>query len=211
MWDHRHDCLCWLVAICIVLIVGKVDFHIGWHVFPPGLAVADGELGTAGENSIGAVFRLTVELFACMDSELSPFEAGFASLDLSYTVSMMQAGQCRLLPLTQVIPDLNLRISHSREVQLWCDGEQGTDMRASALAEHVSPVVVIPDEEEPELESEPEPQPLLIPEPSITEEPDEKDLPREILRQQIRALRTELQSFTSEAPESGEKSSGESA
>ena len=132
-----------------------------------------------------------------MDSELSPFEAGFASLDLSHTVSMMQAGQCRLPPLTQVIPDLNLRISHSREVQLWCDGEQGTDMRASALAEHVSPVVVIPDEEEPELESEPEPQPLPIPEPSIVEGCNEKDMPMESLRQKIRALCTELQSFKS--------------
>jgi len=64
------------------------------------------------------------------------------------------------------------------EVQLWCDGEQGLHTRASALVEHVSPVVVIPGEEEPELEPElePEPQLLLIPEPSISEGHDEKDL-----------------------------------
>ena len=37
------------------------------------------------------------------------------------------------------------------------------------LAEHVSPVVVIPGEEKPELEPEPEPKPLLIPEPRIME------------------------------------------
>ena len=49
-------------------------------------------------------------------------------------------------------------------------------MRASALVEHASPVVVIPGEEESELEPELEPQPLLIPEPSIIEGPDEKDL-----------------------------------
>ena len=60
------------------------------------------------------------------------------------------------------------------------------------LAEHVSPVVVIPGEEEPELEPEPESQPLLIPEPSITEGPDEKDLLIESLRQEIRALCIEL-------------------
>ena len=60
------------------------------------------------------------------------------------------------------------------EVQLWCYGEQWPHMRASALVEHVSPEVVIPGEE-PEPEPEPEPQLLLIPEPSISEGPDEKD------------------------------------
>ena len=74
-------------------------------------------------------------------------------------------------------------------------------MRASALAEHASPVVVIPGEEETELEPELEPQSLLIPEPSITEGPNEKDLLIESLRQEIRALSTELQSFKSEAQE----------
>ena len=49
-------------------------------------------------------------------------------------------------------------------------------MRASALVKHVSPAIVIPGEEELELEPEPEPQLLLIPEPSITEGPEEKDL-----------------------------------
>ena len=55
-------------------------------------------------------------------------------------------------------------------------GEQGLDKKTSALAENVSPVVVIPGVEEPELEPEPEPDPLLILDPSITEGPDEKDL-----------------------------------
>ena len=82
---------------------------------------------------------------------------------------MTQAGQYRLAPLSQLIPDPSLRVSHPTEVQLWCDGEQGPDTRASVLAEHVSPVVVIPGEEKPELEPEPEPKPLLIPEPRIME------------------------------------------
>ena len=85
------------------------------------------------------------------------------------------------------------------EVELWCDGEQGPHMRASALVEHVSPVVVISGEEESELEPEPERQPLLIPEPSITEGLNKKYLLKESLRQENRALRTELQSFKSEA------------
>ena len=56
---------------------------------------------------------------------------------------------------------------------------------------------MIPGKEEPELEPEPEPQPLLIPEPSISEGPDEKYF-IESLRQENRALHTELQSFKSE-------------
>jgi len=128
----------------------------------------DGELGAAGESGIGTVFQLIVELFACMDGEISHFEAGSASLDLTRAISMTQARQCRLAPLTQVIPDPSLRVSHPMEVQLWCDGEQGPHMRAFALVEHVSrTAVVISGEEESELEPEPESQPLLIPEPSI--------------------------------------------
>ena len=83
-------------------------------------------------------------------------------------ISMTQTGRCHLAPLTQVIPDPSLRVSHPMEVQLWHNGEQGLHTRASALVEHVSPVIVIPGEES-ELEPEPEPQPLLIPEPSIIE------------------------------------------
>ena len=124
MWNHRHYRCGWLVDTCIMLIMGKVDFHIEQPVFPPGLAVMDREFGAVGESGIGTIFWLTVELFASMDSELSPFEAGFASLDLSRAVSMTQAGQCHLAPLTQVIPYLSLLVSRSTEVQLWCDREQ---------------------------------------------------------------------------------------
>ena len=105
MWNHRYDRCGWLVAIYIMLIIKKVDFHIGFPVFPPGLAVTDGELGAVGESGIGAIFWLTLELFDEMDSELSPFETGFVSLDLSHAVSMTQAGHCRLAPLTQVTAD----------------------------------------------------------------------------------------------------------
>ena len=63
--------------------------------------------------------------------------------------------------------------------------------------------MVFPGEEEPELEPESQPQPLLIPELSITEGPNEKDLLIESLRQENRALCTELQSFKSEAQKVG--------
>uniref|UniRef100_UPI00358F16CE huntingtin-interacting protein 1-related protein isoform X2 n=1 Tax=Myxine glutinosa TaxID=7769 RepID=UPI00358F16CE len=244
MWNHLHDHYGQLVATYIMLIMKKIDFHIKRPVFPPGLAMTDKELDAAGENDINTFFQLTVELFDYMDSELSLFEAVFASLDLSRAISMTQAGQCRLAPLTQVIQDsshlydyvvrLLFRLHSSlpadtllghrerfngqfrrlrtyfhksrnlqyfkRLIQIPCLPEKSPDfLRASALAEHVSPVVVIADEEEPEVEPEPEPQPLLIPEPSITEGPDEKDLLIETLRQEIRALRAELQSLKSEA------------
>ena len=73
MWNHHYDRCGWLVAIYIMLIIKKVDFHIGFPVFPPGLAVTDGELGAVGESGIGTIFRPIMELFACMDGKLSRF------------------------------------------------------------------------------------------------------------------------------------------
>ena len=118
VWNHRHDRCGWLVAIFIMSIIKKVYFHIGWPVFTSGLAVKDGELGTAGESGIGAVFWLIMELFACMDGEINCFEAGSASLDLPRALSVTQAGHCHLAPLTQVIPDPSLRVSRPMEVLL---------------------------------------------------------------------------------------------
>ena len=92
----------------IMLNLKKVDCHIGWLIFPSGLAVMDGELGAEGESGIGTVFRLIVELFSCMGGELSRFEAGSPALDLPLAISMTQAGQGCLAPLTQVIPDPSL-------------------------------------------------------------------------------------------------------
>ena len=100
------------------MIIKKVDCHIGWPVLTPGWAVMDRELGTPGESGIGAVFQLTVELFADNDSELSLFEANSASLNRPHATSMTQAGQCCLAPLTQVISDQSLLVSRPTEVQL---------------------------------------------------------------------------------------------
>ena len=51
------------------------------------------------------VFQLTVELLDYKECELSLVGAVVASLDLSCTISMTQAGQCRLAPLIQVKQD----------------------------------------------------------------------------------------------------------
>jgi len=61
-----------------------------------------------GESGIDAVFRLVVELFACMDGELSRFEVSSAFLDLPCAISMTQAGRYHLAPLIQVVPDPSL-------------------------------------------------------------------------------------------------------
>uniref|UniRef100_A0A8B9RIQ7 Huntingtin interacting protein 1 related b n=1 Tax=Astyanax mexicanus TaxID=7994 RepID=A0A8B9RIQ7_ASTMX len=84
-------------------------------------------------------------------------------------------------------------------------------LRASALAEHVKPMVVIPDEEEPEEQEEDEPEPLI----DVSEAPsvdifdqafgppndgfDDRDLQIESLKREIEALRTELEKIKAEA------------
>uniref|UniRef100_A0A8B9L5V1 Huntingtin-interacting protein 1-related protein n=1 Tax=Astyanax mexicanus TaxID=7994 RepID=A0A8B9L5V1_ASTMX len=92
-------------------------------------------------------------------------------------------------------------------------------LRASALAEHVKPMVVIPDEEEPEEQEEDEPEPLIdvseAPSASMTSQPqvdifdqafgppndgfDDRDLQIESLKREIEALRTELEKIKAEA------------
>uniref|UniRef100_A0A8B9L2N7 Huntingtin interacting protein 1 related b n=1 Tax=Astyanax mexicanus TaxID=7994 RepID=A0A8B9L2N7_ASTMX len=72
-------------------------------------------------------------------------------------------------------------------------------LRASALAEHVKPMVVIPDEEEPEEQEEDEPEPLI----DVSEAPSasmtSQDLQIESLKREIEALRTELEKIKAEA------------
>lgn len=92
-------------------------------------------------------------------------------------------------------------------------------LRASALAEHVKPMVVIPDEEEPEEQEEDEPEPLIdvseAPSASMASQPqvdifdqafgppsngfDDRDLQIDSLKQEIEFLRTELEKIKAEA------------
>ncbi|KAG7248148.1 hypothetical protein CRUP_035561 [Coryphaenoides rupestris] len=50
-------------------------------------------------------FQLTVEMFDYLELELNLFLGVFSSLDMSRSVSVTAAGQCRLAPLIQVILD----------------------------------------------------------------------------------------------------------
>ncbi|KAL7836403.1 hypothetical protein AOLI_G00276870 [Acnodon oligacanthus] len=92
-------------------------------------------------------------------------------------------------------------------------------LRASALAEHVKPMVVIPDDEEPEEQEEDEPEPLIdvseAPPASMASQPqvdifdqafgppnngfDDRDLQIENLKQEIELLRAELEKIKAEA------------
>uniref|UniRef100_A0A8C2AQD6 Huntingtin interacting protein 1 n=1 Tax=Cyprinus carpio TaxID=7962 RepID=A0A8C2AQD6_CYPCA len=157
--------------------------------FPGNLQMSNRQLDEAGENDVNNFFQLTVEMFDYLDCELNLFLAVFSSLDMSRSVSVTAAGQCRLAPLIQVILDSSHlydytvkllfklhsceSINHiSLHTQRLCsDCRQNlfyrssnlqyfkrliqipqlpenppNFLRASALSEHISPVVVIPVE-----------------------------------------------------------------
>uniref|UniRef100_A0A672NR12 Huntingtin-interacting protein 1-related protein-like n=1 Tax=Sinocyclocheilus grahami TaxID=75366 RepID=A0A672NR12_SINGR len=77
-------------------------------------------------------------------------------------------------------------------------------LRASALAEHVKPMVVIPDEEELEEQEEDEPEPLIDvseAQPSMASQPQvlASDLQIEHLKREIELLKAELEKIKGEA------------
>ncbi|OXB71372.1 UNVERIFIED_CONTAM: hypothetical protein H355_011749 [Colinus virginianus] len=159
--------------------------------FPGNLQMSDRQLDEAGENDVNNFFQLTVEMFDYLECELNLFQTVFNSLDMSRSVSVTAAGQCRLAPLIQVILDCShlydytVKLLFKLHSCLPADTLQGhrdrfleqfrklkdlfyrssnlqyfkrliqipqlpenppNFLRASALSEHISPVVVIPAE-----------------------------------------------------------------
>ncbi|XP_029468918.1 huntingtin-interacting protein 1 isoform X2 [Rhinatrema bivittatum] len=153
--------------------------------------MSDRQLDEAGENDVNNFFQLTVEMFDYLECELNLFQTVFKSLDMSRSVSVTAAGQCRLAPLIQVILDCShlydytVKLLFKLHSCLPADTLQGhrdrfqeqfkklkdflyrssnlqyfkrliqipqlpenppNFLRASALSEHISPVVVIPAE-----------------------------------------------------------------
>uniref|UniRef100_A0A673KKB8 Huntingtin-interacting protein 1-like n=1 Tax=Sinocyclocheilus rhinocerous TaxID=307959 RepID=A0A673KKB8_9TELE len=186
-----------LCSIYLKLLITKMEFHIKNPRFPGNLQMSNSQLDEAGENDVNNFFQLTVEMFDYLECELNLFLGVFSSLDMSRSVSVTAAGQCRLAPLIQVILDsshlydytvkllfklhsclpadtlqghrdrfqeqlplfysfvishslnlfLSLRFSLSRLIQIPQLPENPPNfLRASALSEHISPVVVIPVE-----------------------------------------------------------------
>ncbi|KAI1893698.1 hypothetical protein AGOR_G00126370 [Albula goreensis] len=198
MWGHLSEGYGKLCSIYLKLLITKMEFHIKNPHFPGNLQMTDRQLEEAGENDVNNFFQMTVEMFDYLECELNLFLRVFSSLDMSRSVSVTAAGQCRLAPLIQVILDCSHLYDYSVKLLfklhscLPADTLQGhrdrfleqfkklkslfyrssnlqyfkrliqipqlpenppNFLRASALSEHISPVVVIPLEaSSPEIE-----------------------------------------------------------
>ncbi|XP_075420990.1 huntingtin-interacting protein 1 isoform X2 [Tenrec ecaudatus] len=201
MWGHLREGYGQLCSIYLKLLRTKMEYHTKNPRFPGNLQMTDRQLDEAGESDVNNFFQLTVEMFDYLEYELTLFQTVFNSLDMSRSVSVTTAGQCRLAPLIQVIldcshlydytvkllfklhsclpadtlqghrdrfmeqftklKDLFYRSSNlqyfKRLIQIPQLPESPPDfLRASALSEHISPVVVIPAEA-----SSPDSEPVL--------------------------------------------------
>ncbi|XP_029111392.1 huntingtin-interacting protein 1-like isoform X1 [Scleropages formosus] len=191
MWGHMSEGYGKLCSLYLKLLITKMDFHVKNPRFPGNLQMSDRQLDEAGENDVNNFFQITVEMFDYLECELNLFLGVFSSLDMSRSVSVTAAGQCRLAPLLQVILDCShlydytvklLFKLHSclpadtleghrdrfqeqfkklknlfyrssnlqyfkRLIQIPQLPENAPNfLRASALSEHISPVVVVPPE-----------------------------------------------------------------
>ncbi|XP_009289840.1 huntingtin-interacting protein 1 isoform X3 [Danio rerio] len=191
MWGHLSEGYGKLCSIYLKLLITKMEFHIKNPRFPGNLQMSNRQLDEAGENDVNNFFQLTVEMFDYLECELNLFLGVFSSLDMSRSVSVTAAGQCRLAPLIQVILDSShlydytVKLLFKLHSCLPADTLQGhrdrfqeqfkklkslfyrssnlqyfkrliqipqlpenppNFLRASALSEHISPVVVIPAE-----------------------------------------------------------------
>ncbi|NXP11239.1 HIP1 protein, partial [Thinocorus orbignyianus] len=191
MWGHLSEGYGQLCSIYLKLLRTKMEFHTKNPRFPGNLQMSDRQLDEAGENDVNNFFQLTVEMFDYLECELNLFQTVFNSLDMSCSVSVTAAGQCRLAPLIQVILDCShlydytVKLLFKLHSCLPADTLQGhrdrfleqfrklkdlfyrssnlqyfkrliqipqlpenppNFLRASALSEHISPVVVIPAE-----------------------------------------------------------------
>uniref|UniRef100_A0A8C6U7K2 Huntingtin interacting protein 1 n=1 Tax=Neogobius melanostomus TaxID=47308 RepID=A0A8C6U7K2_9GOBI len=191
MWGHLSEGYGKLCSIYLKLLITKMEFHIKNPRFPGNLQMSNRQLEEAGENDVNNFFQLTVEMFDYLECELNLFLGVFNSLDMSRSVSVTAAGQCRLAPLIQVILDSShlydytVKLLFKLHSCLPADTLQGhrdrfqeqfkklkslfyrssnlqyfkrliqipqlpenppNFLRASALSEHISPVVVIPAE-----------------------------------------------------------------
>uniref|UniRef100_A0A8C5LT82 Huntingtin-interacting protein 1 n=1 Tax=Leptobrachium leishanense TaxID=445787 RepID=A0A8C5LT82_9ANUR len=189
MWGHLSEGYGQLCSIYLKLLNTKMEFHTKNPRFPGNLQMTDRQLDEAGENDVNNFFQLTVEIFDYMEWELNLFHTVFKSLDMSRSVSVTAAGQCRLSPLIQVILDCSHLYDYTVKLLFKLHSCLPTDtlqghrdrfmeqfqklkdlfyrssnlqyfkrllqipqlpenppnfLRASALSEHISPVVLIP-------------------------------------------------------------------
>ncbi|XP_055462126.1 huntingtin-interacting protein 1 [Psammomys obesus] len=201
MWGHLSEGYGQLCSVYLKLLRTRMEYHTKNPRFPGNLQMSDRQLDEAGESDVNNFFQLTVEMFDYLECELNLFQTVFNSLDMSRSVSVTTAGQCRLAPLIQVILDCShlydytVKLLFKLHSCLPADTLQGhrdrfmeqftklkdlfqrssnlqyfkrliqipqlpenppNFLRASALSEHISPVVVIPAEV-----SSPDSEPVL--------------------------------------------------
>uniref|UniRef100_A0A7M4FGM7 Huntingtin interacting protein 1 related n=1 Tax=Crocodylus porosus TaxID=8502 RepID=A0A7M4FGM7_CROPO len=225
LWGHLHDRYGQLVNIYTRLLLAKISFHLKHPEFPPNLEVTDEVLEKAAGTDVNNIFQLTVEMFDYMDCELKLSESGFPDL------SHLTHGRSNCLPadtlqghrdrfheqfrsLKSFFKRASDMLYFKRLIQIPRLPESPPNfLRASALAEHVKPVVVIPEEapedEEPENLIEintghPQKEPVTV---DIFEQTfgppngsrDDRDLQIENLKREVEALRMELEKIKLEA------------
>ncbi|XP_012597654.2 huntingtin-interacting protein 1 isoform X3 [Microcebus murinus] len=216
MWGHLSEGYGQLCSIYLKLLRTKMEYHTKNPRFPGNLQMSDRQLDEAGESDVNNFFQLTVEMFDYLECELNLFQTVFNSLDMSRSVSVTTAGQCRLAPLIQVILDCShlydytVKLLFKLHSCLPADTLQGhrdrfmeqftklkdlfyrssnlqyfkrliqipqlpenppNFLRASALSEHISPVVVIPVEA-----SSPDSEPVLEKDDLMDMDPSQKNL-----------------------------------
>uniref|UniRef100_A0A3B1K6U9 Huntingtin-interacting protein 1-related protein n=1 Tax=Astyanax mexicanus TaxID=7994 RepID=A0A3B1K6U9_ASTMX len=206
-----------LVAQYAKLLCSKMEFHNKHPEIRANLEASDEVLERTAGTDINNVFQLTVEVFDYMDVELRLAESGLPPDTLQGHRERFHDQFHSLKTFFNKARDM---MYFKRLIQIpRLPDSPPNFLRASALAEHVKPMVVIPDEEEPEEQEEDEPEPLIdvseAPSASMTSQPqvdifdqafgppndgfDDRDLQIESLKREIEALRTELEKIKAEA------------
>ncbi|KTF86249.1 hypothetical protein cypCar_00033225 [Cyprinus carpio] len=144
MWGHLSEGYGKLCSIYLKLLITKMEFHIKNPRFPGNLQMSNRQLDEAGENDVNNFFQLTVEMFDYLDCELNLFLGGLPA-------DTLQGHRDRFQEQFKKLKSLFYRSSNlqyfKRLIQIPQLPENPPNfLRASALSEHISPVVVIPVE-----------------------------------------------------------------
>ncbi|CAB1318024.1 unnamed protein product, partial [Coregonus sp. 'balchen'] len=161
LWGNLHDRYGHIVALSAKFLSLKIEFHVKHKVIPGNLEATDETVEREAGTDVNKIFDMTQELLDYLDAALKMSETVWRQLDANAGKSTTPAGQCRLGPLIPVILDCSWLYHFSSPPNF---------LRASALAEYVRPVVVMPNEESYE-EEEAEPQPDHSQAPKMPQQP----------------------------------------
>ncbi|PNI57420.1 HIP1R isoform 5 [Pan troglodytes] len=213
LWGHLHDRYGQLVNVYTKLLLTKISFHLKHPQFPAGLEVTDEVLEKAAGTDVNNIFQLTVEMFDYMDCELKLSESGLPADTLQGHRDRFHEQFHSLRNFFRRASDM-LYFKRLIQIPRLPEGPPNF-LRASALAEHIKPVVVIPEEapedEEPENLIEistgpPVGEPVVVADlfdqtfgPPNGSVKDDRDLQIESLKREVEMLRSELEKIKLEA------------